>query len=58
MKNTSFTSNPVGRVGTVLVRPVSRPKVEQKTEVCLGRGGLDTSRKNHAGLLDHRVGIQ
>jgi hypothetical protein len=33
MKNASFTSNPVGRVGTVLFRPVSRPTVEQKTKV-------------------------
>ncbi len=58
MKNTLFLSASVGRVGTVLVRPVSRPTVEQKIEVCLGCGGLDTSHKNHAGLLDHRLGIQ
>ena len=37
-----FIENPVGRVGAVFVRPVSRPTVEQKTEVCMGRGGLDT----------------
>jgi hypothetical protein len=42
MKNTLFLSVSVGRVGTVLVRPVSRPTVEQITKVALGSGGLDT----------------
>lgn len=42
MKISLFLSASVGRVGTVLVRPVSRPKVELKTEDCMKRGGLDT----------------
>ena len=42
MKTFSLQSKSVGRVGTVLVRPVSSPKVEQKTEDCMERGGFDT----------------
>jgi len=42
MKNTLFISASVGRVGRVLFSSVSRPTVEQITNVALGSGGLDT----------------
>ena len=44
----SFPFKFVGRVGTVLVRPISRPTVEQKTEDCTKHGGFDTPLRGYS----------
>ena len=50
--NTDFPPKSVGR------DVPSRPKGNQQTKRFLRRGGLDTSREKHPGLLDHRFALE